>query len=836
MTETPASPPPDPRPAGARANDKHWQPAETTTHEDPLLDALVAMTHLHGRPFSPEALAAGLPLVDNRLTPSLLPRAAARAGLTARIVRKPLADIGPALLPAILLLHDRQACVLLEHLPGGGARVRFPEAGESAHELGADELAALYTGLVCFVRPRFRFEARAPQVRPPRASHWFWGTVAENWRLYRDTLLAALVINLFALAIPMFSMSVYDRVVPNHALETLWVLAVGAVLVLGFDFMLRTLRAYIVDSAGKRIDVQLSARIMEKVLGLRMDARPASVGSFAANLRAFEGVRDFIASATVTTLIDLPFVLLFLLVMLWISPWLLLPPVVGILLVLGVTLLTQGKMHELTETTYRASAQRNATLVESLVGLETVKTLGAESQIQRQWERASLFIAQIGGRLKLLSAGTVNLAQFMQQLVNVAVIIVGVYELANNNMSMGGIIAASMLSGRAMAPLGQVAGLMMQYQNARTSLASVNTHMELPVERPDGASFVHRPGFKGDIEFKDVSFRYPGRDQAVLKKVSFRLRAGEKVGIIGRIGSGKTTIEKLVLGLYPPTKGAVLIDGTDVRGILAGHLHYSSTGTFAGVPVSVASSTCYAMNVARPAEDVNGMDAAQAFQLVHVYPDTITHTVVPVVDAPTGTFFSAEWLERMAAAQQAPPQTLAQLDWSDPAPLDGLALQGEVEWVSPYIWLLDNQAVAGEIGYDVIIPVRAGDARPLLLVNLGWVPAPASRQQLPRPVIPATLELDGLLRIAPGGVLLGQNIESGPYPNRLQSIRVDALSEILGSPLADAVFYQRHTPFLYHYQPNVMPPEKHRAYAVQWLGLALVMLVGGLVLTRRLSP
>ena len=567
MTEAAASASPDPHRAATAAPDTHWRPAETATHADPLLDALVVMTRLHGKPFSPEALAAGLPLVDNRLTPSLLPRAAARAGLTARIVRKPLADIGPALLPAILLLHDRQACVLLEHLPGGGARVRFPEAGESAHELGADELAALYTGLVCFVRPRFRFEARAPQVRPPRASHWFWGTVAENWRLYRDTLLAALVINLFALAIPMFSMTVYDRVVPNHAVETLWVLAVGAVLVLGFDFMLRTLRAYIVDSAGKRIDVQLSARIMEKVLGLRMDARPASVGSFAANLRAFEGVRDFIASATVTTLIDLPFVLLFLAVMAWISPWLLLPPVVGILLVLFVTLVTQNKMHELTETTYRASAQRNATLVESLVGLETVKTLGAESQIQRQWERASLFIAQIGGRLKLLSAGTVNFAQLMQQLVNVAVIIVGVYELANNNMSMGGIIAASMLSGRAMAPLGQVAGLMMQYQNARTSLTTVDNHMALPVERPEGASFVHRPAFKGDIEFKDVSFSYPGRDQAVLKKVSFRLKAGEKVGIIGRIGSGKTTIEKLVLGLYPPTEGAVLIDGIDARQI-----------------------------------------------------------------------------------------------------------------------------------------------------------------------------------------------------------------------------------------------------------------------------
>lgn len=566
MTDAASSAPHIPHP-GAQSITADWHPGATATHEDPLLDALVILTQIHGQPFSAEALSAGLPLVDNRLTPSLLPRAAARAGLTARIVRKELGDIASNLLPAILLLHDRRACVLLERLPDGSARVRFPEAGESADLISADELATLYSGLVSFVRPRFRFEARAPQVKATRTSHWFWGTVFENWRLYRDTLFAALVVNLFALAIPMFSMTVYDRVVPNHAVETLWVLAVGAMLVLGFDFALRTLRAYIVDAAGKRIDVQLSARIMERVLGLRMDARPASVGSFAANLRAFEGVRDFIASATVTTLIDLPFVLLFLLVMAWISPWLLLPPLVGMLAVLFVTLVAQEKMHELTEATYRASAQRNATLVESLVGLETLKTLGAEGSVQRQWERATLFIAQIGGRLKLLSAGTVNFAQLMQQLVNIAVIIVGVYELSENNMTMGGIIAASMLSGRAMAPLGQVAGLMMQYQNARTSLASVGTHMNLPVERPEGASFVHRPNFSGDIEFKDVSFCYPGRDQAVLKRISFRLKAGEKVAIIGRIGSGKTTIEKLILGLYQPTDGAVLIDGIDARQI-----------------------------------------------------------------------------------------------------------------------------------------------------------------------------------------------------------------------------------------------------------------------------
>ncbi len=194
------------------------------------------------------------------------------------------------------------------------------------------------------------------------------------------------------------------------------------------------------------------------------------------------------------------------------------------------------------------------------------------------------------------------------------------------------------------------------------------------------------------------------------------------------------------------------------------------------------------------------------------------------------------WLAHSAAVQLAAPLTLAVLDWRYPDRLDGVPLRGTVKWVPPYVWLLDNQVAEHEVGYDVLIPVRADNHSPLLLVNLGWLPAPADRQQLPRPAIPTVLELEGLLRTKPGGILLGQNIETGPYPNRLQSIRVDALSQIIGSPLADAVFYQKSSPFVYHYQQNVMPPEKHRAYALQWLGLALVVLAGGLVLIRRSSP
>jgi ATP-binding cassette subfamily C protein LapB len=546
---------------------KAWQLNAHATHDDPLLDCLAALTRIHGHPWTHEALAAGLPLVDNRLTPSLIARAAGRAGLSARLVRQPLEKIRAGLLPAILLLEGQRACLLLEWTAEGDARVRFPESGETETIVGREELAGQYAGIVCYVRPRFRFEARVPEVGKLRGRHWFWGVVFNNWRLYRDALLASIAVNIFSIALPLFTMNVYDRVVPNHAEETLWVLAVGILLVFVFDFSLRTLRAFIIDTAGKRIDVTLSAKIMERVLGLRMEARPESVGSFASNLRAFESVRDFIASATVTALVDLPFSILFVLVLLWLSPWLPLPPLVGGFIAIFVALVVQRKLHALTESTYRASGQRQATLVEALVGLETVKTQGAEGTTQRNWERSTLFIAQVGAKLKLLSSAVVNFTMTIQQLVSVSTIVLGVYLLMDAKLSMGGIIAASMLAGRMLAPLGQIAGLLLQYHNARTALAGIEQQMQLPVERPEGANFLHRPNLRGEIEFRNLSFTYPGREQPILRNVSFHLAPGEKAAIIGRIGSGKTTLEKLVLGLYQPKDGAVLIDGVDTRQI-----------------------------------------------------------------------------------------------------------------------------------------------------------------------------------------------------------------------------------------------------------------------------
>ncbi len=533
---------------------------------DTLLDCLLVVARAHGRALTPDAVLAGLPLERGRLTPALFERAARRAGLASRIVRQPLARIEPALLPAVLLLAEGKACVLMAvDTEAGSCELVFPELGESAVVLPLAEIDARHGGVVLYARPRHRFDARTPEVRGGRVGHWFWSVIAENRRLYRDVLLAALIVNLFALALPLFSMNVYDRVVPNHAVETLWTLATGVLIVLCGDFALRTLRGYFVDLAGARADVRLSATIMEKVLDLRMEVRPESAGSFASNLRAFESVRDFISSATVTAFIDLPFALLFLLVIGWIAWPMVIPFVVGIVLLLIHSLTVQRRMHALAETSYRASAQRNATLVEGLVGIETVKALGAEAVIQGKWESSATLVASVGARLRLLAATATNGALWVQQMVSLATVVIGVYLIRDGALTMGGLIACYLLSSRAMAPIGQVAGLLVQYHSAATAFESLDELMKRPVERPPEMRFTSRPALRGEIEFRNVGFAYREGEEAVLREVSFRIRAGEKVAVLGRVGSGKTTLEKLILGLYRPGSGAVLVDGIDLR-------------------------------------------------------------------------------------------------------------------------------------------------------------------------------------------------------------------------------------------------------------------------------
>ncbi|CAG0938266.1 Toxin RTX-I translocation ATP-binding protein [Gallionellaceae bacterium] len=539
---------------------------ESWRRHDPLLSSLIEIARFHGRGMTPEGFLAGLPLPEGRLTPGLLRRAAARAGLASRISRRPLDAIREELLPVILLLKDNDSCILLGvSKDRTRARVVFPEAGQGATEIELERLVSIYSGYCIFVRPRFRFDTRAPEIRSVVNRHWFWGALWSNAQLYRDVLAAAFLINIIAIVVPFFTLNVYDRVVPNNAFETLWTLALGVIMVIAVDFGLRMVRGYVLDVAGKRVDIDLSALIMERVLGMQMVNRPASVGSFAANLRAFESVRDFITSTTVTAFIDLPFAIIFLALIFWLGWMLAIPLLVAMVGLVLYALMLQPKMQALTETTYRATATRNSTLIESLVGIETIKTQCAEGVMQRKWERSVAYLARVGADLRYLSSSVVNGSGSVQQLVTVAIVIIGVYLISDHKLSMGGLIACVMLSSRALAPFAQIASLLTQYQNAAMALAALDKVVAQPVERPENAAFIRRERIKGDIEFSHVKFSYPGGSSEVLSDLSFRIKEGEHVAIIGKVGSGKSTINRLILGLYQPDEGSIKIDGVDIR-------------------------------------------------------------------------------------------------------------------------------------------------------------------------------------------------------------------------------------------------------------------------------
>lgn len=531
-----------------------------------LLDCLLILCRHHDRQLSRESAISGLPLEHGELTPSVFSRAAKRAGLSSRLAKRKLTEINPALLPVIAILDNQQACVITAiNITQNSVSVIYPDLNDAVCTLTIDELNTRFSGLIIYCRPEFQFDHRAPEIKKTPQRHWFWSIIRENRRLYRDVILAALLINLFAVAMPLFVMNIYDRVVPNYATDTLWVLSAGILIVFIADLILRLMRSWFVDLAASRADIKLSALIMERVLGMKMIDRPASAGSFAANIQSFESIRSFIGSLTIVALVDLPFVLLFTIVIAFISPALVLPIIAGSLLVLIYAIMAQNKMHSLSEKSMRAGSMRNATLIESLSNLETLKSFGVESKIQSIWEKTTIFLTRTAAQMRLISSSITNGAQSTQHIVAVAIIIIGVYLIIEGELSQGGLIAAYLLSSRAMAPISQAAGLIAQYHHAATALQSLNEIMQRPVERPENHRWVSRPCLQGEIEFKNVSFKYPDDPRYALSNINFKIKPGEHVAILGRNGSGKTSLEKLILGLYEPESGSVFIDNVDIR-------------------------------------------------------------------------------------------------------------------------------------------------------------------------------------------------------------------------------------------------------------------------------
>ncbi|MCF7506990.1 MULTISPECIES: type I secretion system permease/ATPase [Vibrio] len=534
--------------------------------QDPLLNSLIYVSRYYGLANSPEALINGLPLSDGKLTPFLFPRSAERAGLVAKENRSDLESIPHLILPAVLLLKQGEACVLNSiDVEKQEAEIITAESGMVPIIIPIEELKEQFIGRYFLVKKQFRYDERSPEVLKTRKGHWFWGTIWESKNIYRDVLIASILINIFAIAAPMFTRLVYDKVVPNLAFETLWVLASGIFVVFLFDLLLKLMRSYFIDVAGKKSDILISSKLFSKVLGIRMEAKPASVGAFAKNLQEFESIREFFTSATIGSLIDLPFALMFLALIWLMAGNLVFVPIAGVVVLIIYALLIQGPLRRAIEEGSRLASQKYANLIESLAGLETVKLFSAQSQFQFRWEEAVAHMANWNIKSRRITDSIQNTAGFVQQSTNVGMIIFGVYLIAEGELTMGGLIAATMLSGRAIGPLVQLSLLSTRYNQAKSSMTLIEQVMSMPDEQEEGKRYIHRPIIQGHIALDKVTFHYPDSPVASIRDLTLNITPGEKVAIIGRIGSGKTTLERLIMGLYKPTEGHVRIDDTDME-------------------------------------------------------------------------------------------------------------------------------------------------------------------------------------------------------------------------------------------------------------------------------
>ena len=531
---------------------------------DVLLRCLIAVTTWHDRPASEDELTAGLPLHNGSLTPDLTMRAANRAGYAAQIVRKPLTRLNPLVFPAILLLENGDACVAFRKKGRRKLEIFDPHT-ETMTTVTLAALKQSYAGQAILIRPDIRLGTREPEAIQLARGHWFWGVVWRLWPSYMQVVLAASLINVLALASPLFIMNVYDRVLPNKALSTLWVLAAGMGLAVLFDLLFKTLRSWMIDSAGRRADVLLAGRIFEHLLSIKLQNRPGTTGSFASHLKEFEQVREFFTSNTLATVSDFMFFGLFLLVIHLVGGPLWMVPAVGAAIVFFVGFIMQFPLRKAAKETSTESAYRHSLLVEAISALETIKMLRAESRLQSLWERLVGRTARTLEKTKRISNMVTTVTMAVQQLVTVGIVVYGAHLFDKGEVSMGAIIACVILAGRAVAPFGQFATIVARSQQSFAALSNLNGIMKMESERPDGKSFVAQPINDARIEFKAVKFSYPGAPTPALNGLNFTINPGEKVGIIGKIGSGKTTIGRLLAALYEAQEGSVLIDNIDIR-------------------------------------------------------------------------------------------------------------------------------------------------------------------------------------------------------------------------------------------------------------------------------
>lgn len=542
------------------------QPPASPPAQDPLSDALIHLAAFHGRTISKEALIAGLPILSGKLSASLFGRAALRAGLEAEPVCRNIDDIPSMVLPAVLVMRDNSARILVgQDSKKKTTTIINPSSGDDPITLPYGTLVSDYSGYAFLVRPSSAADARTMAAGELPHDHWFWSVAAKFWPNYTHVAIASLLVNVLGLASPLFIMSVYDRVIPNGAIPSLVALSIGMVIAIIFDFVMRTVRSRIVDMTGKKLDVVLAAQIYEHVISLKMSQRPASVGILANQIRDFDSVREFFTSGAVVSAIDLVFALIFIAVLFVIAGPLAWIPLIIFPIMIAVGLIIQWPLSRAMNRLQAESAARHGILVESLGGLESVRASGAEARMQTNWERSVAATARTGEDVHFWSSLALTSTNTAQQITTVLLIILGVFLIIDGKLTVGALVAATMLAGRVLAPIAGIASVITRATQMIIAMRAIDRIMTLERERTPERSYVARQINQGRIAFENVSFKYPGAPERALNRVSFTIAPGERVGIIGRIGSGKTTIGRLLTGFFEPEEGRILVDGVDAR-------------------------------------------------------------------------------------------------------------------------------------------------------------------------------------------------------------------------------------------------------------------------------
>jgi ATP-binding cassette subfamily C protein LapB len=544
----------------------NWLDSTPSREIDPVLDCLTFLARRADRPSSPVLLRAGLALSGTGTLPfHQIEPALEQVGMRGEPVsRRRLAGWPLQKLPAIIELTDERAAVLLE-MKAGDALVYAPGTADAMWVAAAD-LEPVFTGQAVMVEadPTSERASERPWDKV-RRTHWFWSEVWKVRREFWPVLLAALIVNLLALAVPLFTMNVYDRVIPNKAIPTLWVLAIGVGLALSFDFLLRLARSQLVDEIGRKLDAKYSQKLFEKVMNLPMAERQGSTGAFAKRVSEYEGVRDFFASTSVVLVVDIAFMVIFMVLIAVLAGWLVLVPLVGIAVMLGSGAVLQRRMAGAALDAQADSSLQHSVLVESISGIETLKSARAEGQMLGKWRRYAAMSAATQEKLRRVTSVAVNMASICQQLISVGLVVGGFYLFNNGDITMGAIIAIVMLAGRAMAPIGQFAFLVTRARTSMTTLESLQRMMEATDERQVAARSMVPEVRAGHLELKKASLRYPGASVDSLNGIDLSIKPGERIAIIGRVASGKSTLGRLMCGLYAPTDGEMLVDGLDSR-------------------------------------------------------------------------------------------------------------------------------------------------------------------------------------------------------------------------------------------------------------------------------